>query len=138
VVPGDVYKFNDFPLPNGEKKTKLLVVLSTIINQGYVVTTTSQGHHYTQLVGCQGQGTLYHAFQIENNQDVFIKDTWIQFTQGVPVDIHQFDNVVNNTSVVQHIGNIGVELFNDVLNCGLQCQDIPIRFKEEIRQFLSD
>jgi hypothetical protein len=127
---GSILFFKDFQFEDGIKKDKLLLILNNPIDaEPYLLCpTTSQQHNRKKILGCHSQNNYYF---IDQNQDKFVKDTWVVFHKIYPKDIASVIKSGIDRELIKKF-ELESSLWDTIKNCILKSIDIEQDFLEMI------
>lgn len=122
VVVGEIYFRPDFIFKDGDVADKLILILGESEQSFIVAKTTSQQHSRTAAAGCQGGGTMWHAWHIPLGTSNLSKATWICLDEVYETGKRAFESNVK-AGVFKRISQIRP---CPVLDCVLQSPSVDL------------
>ena len=129
---GTVLLIKDFKFQDGTQKDKLLIVLNNPKDDEpfLLCPATSQQWRKSKILGCHSDDNYFY---IDENQDKFLKNTWIVFHK---LYSYSAALIVKESFQQNLFKKFAIEptLWQAIKNCILQSKDIEIEYLEMIKR----
>lgn len=135
MTPGTIFTDQNFVFHDGEVGNKILISLGAKSGVVVVAKTTSRGHRYKTVFGCQVKDRFPNYYLVQNCC-VLSKPTWICLDEFYEFSANQLvqKHFAGHTKC---IGNLPDEITADLICCALNSLDISTAQEEILKHIMS-